>query len=297
MIASNTIRNTYPVYGHRLVSTLAILQPYNITGYPAIKIQQVDSICFSYNSESTLHGGRELIYHANMPFEELNYSDDIWALEIKGVVMFIWYPEEKRIGYIEHEKYTVDRLHYWLLHTFLPLVFVFQESYHLLHAAAVEIEEGKAILLLAPPRGGKSTLTHALIDKGYRFLGDDVVALYKDENEYKVIPSYPYCRIERVPESLGVCCAGSYVKESLTLVGAFCLNLMHNNQEVELQTLKGLKKFNVFRRSIFSPASYIKHASFQVESDLANCMPVYYVKGKLEKKHLQFIINLIKSIY
>jgi len=46
----------------------------------------------------------------------------------------------------------------------------------LIHAAVVE-RNGKAVLLPAPSRHGKSTLTSALVDAGYGFLSDDMAVL------------------------------------------------------------------------------------------------------------------------
>ncbi len=47
----------------------------------------------------------------------------------------------------------------------------------LLHAAAVEIEPGAGILLIAPSGGGKTTTTLALVRQGARLVSDDLVVL------------------------------------------------------------------------------------------------------------------------
>ena len=47
----------------------------------------------------------------------------------------------------------------------------------LLHAAAVEIEPGAGILLIAPSGGGKTTTTLAMVRQGARLVSDDLVVL------------------------------------------------------------------------------------------------------------------------
>ncbi len=63
-----------------------------------------------------------------------------------------------------------------------------------LHANALELN-GRAIGLLAPSRMGKTTLTAKLLDNGWAFLTDDMLALHKRASGWVVYPSWPRMRM------------------------------------------------------------------------------------------------------
>ncbi len=63
-----------------------------------------------------------------------------------------------------------------------------------LHANALQ-RDGRAIGLLAPSRMGKTTLTAKLLDNGWGFLTDDMLALHKRGPGWVVFPSWPRMRM------------------------------------------------------------------------------------------------------
>ncbi len=63
-----------------------------------------------------------------------------------------------------------------------------------LHANALE-HNGSAIGLLAPSGMGKTTLSAKLLEAGWRFLSDDMLALYRRASGWTVFPSWPRMRM------------------------------------------------------------------------------------------------------
>ena len=63
-----------------------------------------------------------------------------------------------------------------------------------LHAAAVKIGQ-ESLLFCADPQVGKSTLTAAFVQKGYKFLDDNIVALQNIDSFPQVIPGYPNIKL------------------------------------------------------------------------------------------------------
>lgn len=68
-----------------------------------------------------------------------------------------------------------------------------REGIPCIHANVLAGRDG-AIAIMAPSRGGKTTLTAALLDAGWRLMSDDMMALHRD-NGWKVYPSWPRFRM------------------------------------------------------------------------------------------------------
>lgn len=79
------------------------------------------------------------------------------------------------------------------------------------HCSALESPGGKGVLIAGESGAGKSTLTAELLERGYRFLADDMAVVdVSGEDGVWVYPSYPYMKLCRdavarqgyVPEKL-----------------------------------------------------------------------------------------------
>lgn len=63
-----------------------------------------------------------------------------------------------------------------------------------LHGNALTKGE-RTLVLVAPSGTGKSTLSSALLQRGYELLTDDMVALHRQAEEYLIYPSWPVMRL------------------------------------------------------------------------------------------------------
>ena len=82
----------------------------------------------------------------------------------------------------------------------IPTVLCFlSRGDHSLHAASVE-RNGRAIVVGAPGRFGKTTLAAALVGAGYRLLSEDSTCLRWSANEVLVVPGPAMLRVRREPD-------------------------------------------------------------------------------------------------
>lgn len=88
---------------------------------------------------------------------------------------------------------------------------VLQQGKLPIHCSALEAPEGGAVLIAGESGVGKSTLTAGLLERGYRFLADDLAVVDPSpEDGVWVYPAYPYMKLCRdavlrqgdVPEEL-----------------------------------------------------------------------------------------------
>lgn len=87
-----------------------------------------------------------------------------------------------------------------LLNQILPLVLNGQRA-TVLHAGAVEVDQG-AVAFLGPTGRGKSTLTAAMANQGYRFLTDDALHVSLSEVGHPVAaPGQPHVRLWNASDS------------------------------------------------------------------------------------------------
>jgi len=218
--------------------------------------------------------GQAIRYHSTVPFHEAKTSFS-WVLEVKDVVTLLWDAERRAILYHKRKGYTPQRLRFWVLHTFLPLVLELERSYRIMHVGAVEVE-GKPICFSAFSFGGKSTLTDYFLKQGHPLLSDDSLGIEKKNDTYYAIPSYPFHRPYREVETLG------YYTENFTtdpkpLHAVFSLEKVDAAAAVEITELKGIEKFKAFHYSSFIDFDFMKKERFEFFTEMAKYVPVYRI--------------------
>ncbi|MCM3568202.1 aldolase [Neobacillus mesonae] len=84
----------------------------------------------------------------------------------------------------------LDKIRLYILGTCMGALLI-QKKIIPLHGSAIEIE-GKAYAIIGESGAGKSTLASAFINKGYKLLSDDVIAVTLSKNHVPIVtPSYP----------------------------------------------------------------------------------------------------------
>lgn len=95
---------------------------------------------------------------------------------------------------MEEEGGEKKLVRFFLLGTALGMVML-QKGIVAVHGSAIFVNN-RGLILTGERGAGKSTLTTGFIKKGYRFLSDDVSALWKnEEGRYVIHPAYPYKRL------------------------------------------------------------------------------------------------------
>ncbi len=233
---------------------------------------------------------RDVRYLSHKPFSQAGKSFS-WALEIKDVVTLVWESEKKRILYKKGENYTSELLHFWVIHTFFPLLLELERIYHILHVGAVEVE-GNVVVFSAFSFGGKSTLTDYFIKKGHTMLSDDTLGVVKNENSYKAVASYPFHRPYRKVEVLGY-----PVKNFSTgfkpIHAVYLLEKDDPAARVEIEELKGIDKFKAFYYTSFVNFDFMKRERFEFFAEMAQVVPIYKIKIPWDLKRLEEVYQAI----
>jgi hypothetical protein len=100
----------------------------------------------------------------------------------------------KEIFYQTSEDYTNEMIESWLL-GFCLTIALLQKHILAIHCSALSCDSG-AFLISGVPGAGKSTLTKALLERGYGFMADDVAGVSADAVVYPAFPYQKLCRNE-----------------------------------------------------------------------------------------------------
>ena len=206
-----------------------------------------------------------------MAFSLSRTTDErVWKIDIERLLSFSWANASNTMTIVYHENLDLQKLSFWLLHTVLPIYLMLKQSSMMFHAASVEVAK-KAILLIAPSFGGKSTLADFLLSQGHRLLSDDKVRVEQKEENYYVYPSYPYRRPYREFEALGTY-AEDYVKSCLPVSGIYVLNYIRANSRCSIETVRGLDKFEILKNShLYEPVSMSQKEMMSLVAFVRHC--------------------------
>jgi hypothetical protein len=259
---------------------------YHLT-FQRVRISKFFSL-LKYKTIFHTNQGRQTYLLQYIPF---NKRKRRYIFIVKGVISFYWEEETKKI-YYKHKTGIEDTLiKYWLLHTFLPLYFVLENIYEILHVGAVEVA-GKALLFAAPSFGGKSTLTHYFLKQGHALLSDDRLGLVKQNNSYIAIPSYPYARNYRALENLGEY-VDNFAKRPLEVNCIYHLKQVGAGKSVSIRELKGIEKFSVIEMSKDIKLSSFLLEKFPILHDLVQNLTIYELQVPQDIDRLNEVYTVI----
>jgi serine kinase of HPr protein (carbohydrate metabolism regulator) len=186
-----------------------------------------------------------------------------------------------------------------------------------LHCAAIS-KEGEAILIAGESGSGKSTVTDALLKKGYDLLADDLVIVRDNAlGEILTAPGFPYqklcrdvvtCRGYRLDDLLYineekdkflVPYEGEFSLKEKPLKAMFLLAEVEENDRLLIEELKGIDKFhayisNLFLRRLLKEQSYTANVG-KTCLTIAAKISIYLIRRPKGKDTLNEIIEYITS--
>lgn len=185
-----------------------------------------------------------------------------------------------------------------------------------IHGGVIEIDN-KAVIFTGDRGAGKSTLTTALREKGYKFISDDVAGIKIDKVPY-VMPGFPYQKLcESAMDKFGydkekntsfmsdkevkyvVPALDEFVYEGRELVSIVKLTV-GDVEEVTIEELRGSEKLNNIIENIYR-GEYIKHLGkmdpiyFKQCVDIAKNINFYVVTRPKDKFTVDEQIELIED--
>ena len=164
-----------------------------------------------------------------------------------------------------------------------------------IHGGVIEMDD-KAVIFTGDRGAGKSTLTTALRERGYKFISDDVAGVKIDKVPY-VMPGFPYQKLcESAMDKFGydkerytsfmsdkevkyvVPALDEFVYERRELVAIVKLTV-GDVEEVTIEELRGSEKLNNIIENIYR-GEYIKH--------LGKMEPIYFKQCIDIAKNIRF---------
>lgn len=156
-------------------------------------------------------------------------------------------------------------------------ILTMQQGKLAIHCSALESPQGEALLIAGESGAGKSTLTAALLDRGYRFLADDMaVAEISGADGVWVYPAFPYMKLCRdvalkqgyAPEELLyidekkdkflVPCREVFQREKVRLKHLVFLEMLSENEEpegrpgeIKAEKITGPDSMLVYKENLF----------------------------------------------
>jgi len=261
-----------------------------------VKSTFIDTITVKENISTTLEDkllnkltfannqGRDISLYSDIEFAHTE-EGQFWAFEVKDIMTLFWYSGRLELEYTKHENFTESLLEYWCLHIVLPLFFTIEETYHFLHAGAVEIE-GSPILFAAHSMGGKSTMTDFFIKQGHTMVSDDKVGIENRNDSFYVVPSHPHQRPYRAKEDLGFFIENIAANPKL-VNSIYELEQANKDDEVKITELKGIDKFKSLRYASEINLYFLKPKRLEFLLKLAKKVKVYQVcvPWDLDRQH------------
>lgn len=158
-----------------------------------------------------------------------------------------------------------------------------------IHGAVIEIDN-KAVIFTGDKGAGKSTLSTALTERGYRFISDDVASTKFDKVPY-VMPGFPYQKLcKSAMDNFGyeedkyisfmsddeikyiVPAKDKFVCEDRELIAIVKLSI-GNVEEVTIEELKGSEKLNNIIENIYR-GEYIKYLNGMNPKYFKQCLNI-----------------------
>lgn len=243
----------YYLYGMRVVTDIEFPQLIdmddNVGPVPEIRI-------VSGEIPSEVLARRDVTYEFGEKFSWLT-NRTTWMIVENG----------EKITYQLKEGGKVEYLRTYLLGWGMSML-ALQRGILALHCSAVADEKG-AVLICGESGAGKSTLTTAFLERGYRFLADDMAFVSCTPGEGAVVsPAFPYqklCRdtailkgyhpeemiyIDEEKDKFLVPYRGEFRLESVSVRGILLLGVVSGNEVVSGE-VKGMDCFHLVANNLF----------------------------------------------
>jgi len=270
--------------------------------YDIIYIKKHISLSFldrmKFKTEWQILSGERIRYIVEKPFSTKSKNIS-WALEIENVIILFWDTSKKEILYYQEKNYEPNKLLFWILHTFFPLVIEFESICKILHVGGVEIS-GKSILFSAHSYGGKSTLTNYFLSKGHRLLSDDAIGITKENDSYYIIPSHPYYRPYREIGTLGHI-TDNFSFNPILLQHIYVLQKVDATDLVQIKEIHGIEKFKALYASGFVMFNFMQKERFDFFTSMSQYITVYSISvpwnlERLDDVYQSIILHTATSI-
>lgn len=210
---------------------------------------------------------------------------------VDDVILFLCDADKKEIFYLEDKNYSEKLMEYWLIHIVLPIYFTLNNTYYFLHSGCISVND-RATLFMGSSYAGKSTLTDYFLKKEHNLVSDDKLATYELDNKFYCVSSHPFHRPYRELESLGIQ-TDNFSKSHLMMGNIYWIEPVKAKEDICIEELKGLKKFEVLRYSTEMDIYVNQEKRFEYITKLANTLKVYKIQIPRDLQRLEEVYETI----
>lgn len=234
--------------------------------------------------------------------------------EVPGLAVFL-IEDGKTITFSTYDRENDDKIRLYILGSCLGILLM-QRKVLPLHGSAIAID-GKAYAFIGESGAGKSTLASSFINKGYKLLSDDVVAISLMEEMPWVIPSYPQQKLwEESLNAFGlnstdyqplfnrttkfsIPVQADFYNKPLPLGGIFEL-AGADIVSIDLQPIEKLHRFQVmhlhtYRRSLIERMNMMDW-HFKICARCMNAVPIYRLSRPTSTFTAHEIVTTVLSV-
>lgn len=249
--------------------------------------------------------------------EECYYKIDKQVSYVSNSFCYMLIQDGEKIFYERKEGITSQLLNAYILGWGIAILF-HQREQLAIHCSCLA-RDGKALLISGNSGSGKSTVTDALLEKGFGFMADDMSVVKESEDkEWSATAAFPYrklCRdvvqmsglsddemiyIDEDKDKFLVQNRGAFVDTSMPIQVMIILKVT-NIDKVEIQELAGANKFQACMGTLFlSPLLgeqlYVPEHGKRI-LQFASRIPIYQIERPMGKNSKKEIVDAILKIW
>lgn len=300
----------YQIYGLNIESDFILQGVYEIT-----KPEEIDvTICREIVEEK---------YIKTMPLEDemalghgfVRHEKKWTCARFKEIAVFIIVNGNK-IGYHLYKGYDPIRVNEILLNYCMSVV-AYQRNMIMIHGSGINYN-GETLIISGESGAGKSSLADEMLERGYKLMADDVVAIDQDEGNIYAYPAYPMRKLcvdvlERkgidknnlIPikdderEKYGIILKDEYYPDKAVL-GAMVIIRKGSVKNVIVEEVTGGDKLkyltsNFIRKEIFNKVCDIKESIVKAIK-MANNMHIYILTRPDNQITVQQQADIIETV-
>lgn len=247
---------------------------------------------------------------------DLVIHENLVIFQIPNLAMFS-IQDGKQITVFPMTATNEDLIRLYILGTCMGVILL-QRKIIPLHGSAIAIN-GKAYAIVGDSGAGKSTLASAFLNKGFKFLSDDVIAvsISQDKDIPLVVPAYPQQKLwQDALEKFGmnkekyqtvygreikycIPVSSQFFNDPLPLAGVFEL-IKTESEQIEIHKIEKLERFNTLfnhtYRNLFIQKLGLLDWHFQISTKIIDKVDIYQLYRPISEFSTSQLVALMLNI-
>lgn len=299
----------YRIYGLNVESDFELLEALEIE-----KPSEIQVTIAQENIEKKYTEPMEIEYEMELGYGFVHHEERWTCARFRGLAVFIVSGGNK-IGYHLYEGYDKIRVNELIMDYCLGIL-LYQKNMLMIHGSGVYYK-GKALIISGESGAGKSSLADEMLNRGYKLMADDIVAVNQELADTYAYPAFPMrklcldavvrkgldkSKLISIPdperEKYGIILDEEYYPQKAPL-GAMVIIRKGDVENPVLEEVVGADKLKYFtasfiRKELFNKVSYLNETLMKAVK-VANDLPIYVLTRPDEKLTVEQQADLIEK--